>query len=82
MCRIEHMKTITIRELHMKTGEYVRQALEEPLIITQRGQAIAVLKPLQSFELIGAKMPKRKLSDLPKVKIDSTPLVSDERDAR
>jgi prevent-host-death family protein len=40
------MKTISIRELHNKTGAWVRRADEEQeIIVTDRGRAVAVLHP-------------------------------------
>ncbi len=41
------MKSISIRELHNKTGEWVRRADEEQeIVVTDRGRAVAVLHPL------------------------------------
>jgi antitoxin (DNA-binding transcriptional repressor) of toxin-antitoxin stability system len=76
------MKVITIRELHEHTGKFVRHAQKEPVVVTDRGQQIAVLKGLDSAETIGKKFPKRKLSSLPQVAVDSTVYISEERDAR
>ena len=39
------MKTITIRELHMHTGKWVRN-VSEPVIITDQGRPVASLSPL------------------------------------
>jgi prevent-host-death family protein len=76
------MKAITIRELHEHTGKFVRQAQKEPVLVTDRGQQIAVLKGVTTAETVGKKFPKRKLSSLPRVTVDSTVYISDERDAR
>lgn len=81
MCHIGHMKEVSIRELHQHTGKFVRQALKEPIIVTDRGEQIAVLKSLSSAEISGKPFPKRKLSSLPQVRIDSTVYISEERDA-
>lgn len=40
------MKRISIRELHMHTGRWVREAVE-PIIITDHGQAVAEIGPLR-----------------------------------
>jgi prevent-host-death family protein len=41
------MKTISLRELHNKTGKWVRSVKdEEEIIVTDRGEAIASLRPL------------------------------------
>jgi prevent-host-death family protein len=46
MCYIVHMKTITLRELHIKTGLWVRRAGGgERLIITYRGRPVATVQP-------------------------------------
>jgi antitoxin (DNA-binding transcriptional repressor) of toxin-antitoxin stability system len=50
MCHIEHMPiTISIRELHMNTGKWVRQAgaSAEPVIVLDRGHPIARLSPIE-----------------------------------
>ena len=73
---------ITIRQLHEHTGKFVRHARKEPVFVTDRGQQIAVLKSLDTGEMVGKKFPKRKLSSLPRVPVDSTVYISEERDAR
>jgi prevent-host-death family protein len=76
------MKVITIRELHEHTGKFVRQAQKEPVLVTDRGRQIAVLKAITAAESVGKPFPKRKLTSLPRVSIDSTVYISEERDAR
>ena len=40
------MKTITIRELHAKTGEWVREAaLHGQILVTDNGRAVARIVP-------------------------------------
>jgi len=42
------MKKISIRQLHEKTGEYVRKAVKEgELLVTDRGKTIAKIVPQQ-----------------------------------
>jgi antitoxin (DNA-binding transcriptional repressor) of toxin-antitoxin stability system len=44
-----HMKTISIRELHEQTGQWVRQSAEGEIYITDRGRLVAkmmAVKPL------------------------------------
>lgn len=44
-----HMKTVSIRELHEKTGEWVRLAeAHEQIIITDRGRPVAALAPYRT----------------------------------
>lgn len=82
MCHIGHMKVISIRELHQHTGRFVREAAREPVYVTDRGRQVAVLKAPVPAEMTGKPFPKRPLSSLPKVRVDSTTYISDERDAR
>lgn len=54
-----HMRTISIRELHLDTGRWVRDAAAQgPVVITDRGRPIAAL---QAFDPAykGAPLPKR-----------------------
>lgn len=39
------MTTISIRELHQKTGQWVRRAADEDIVVTDRGKPVATLKP-------------------------------------
>ena len=42
-----HMKAISLRELHNDTGKWIRSVRdEEEIIITDRGVAIAIMKPI------------------------------------
>jgi antitoxin (DNA-binding transcriptional repressor) of toxin-antitoxin stability system len=41
------MKTITIRELHLRTGRWVRHAaVHGQVVVTDRGRQVAALQPL------------------------------------
>jgi antitoxin (DNA-binding transcriptional repressor) of toxin-antitoxin stability system len=82
MCHIGLMKTISIRDLHQHTGRFVREAARQPIFVTDRGCQVAVLKAPTAAEMIGKPFPKRRLSSLAKVRVDSTVLISEERDAR
>jgi prevent-host-death family protein len=43
------MKSITIRELHLKTGRWVRHAAAHgPVVVTDRGRRVAALQPFDS----------------------------------
>jgi prevent-host-death family protein len=45
------MRTISIRDLHDKTGQWVRRVDEEnEIVVTDRGRAVAVLRPLACKE--------------------------------
>jgi prevent-host-death family protein len=66
----------------MHTGKLVRASVHEKILITDRGQPVAVLKSAEAAELIGKPFPKRDIRKMPKVKGDSTTYISEERDAR
>jgi hypothetical protein len=76
------MKSVTIRELHMNTGKVVRASAHQAILITERGQAVAVHKSAKASDLVGKPFPKRDLRKMPKVPGDSTTYISEERDAR
>jgi antitoxin (DNA-binding transcriptional repressor) of toxin-antitoxin stability system len=76
------MRTATIRELHMNTGQLVRASACENILITDRGQAVAILKSAKAADLIGKPFPKRDIRKMPKVKGDSTHYISRDRDGR
>src|SRR5438067_11501522 len=49
MCHNVHMKTISIRELHLKTGQWVRHAASRgPIVVTDRGRRVAALQPFDA----------------------------------
>lgn len=83
------MKTISIRELHEKTGEYVRKAADVgEIYITDRGKTVAKLVPQQEasqspyFARRKLTPAFRKLMKTGKLRggTDSTRIVSDDRD--
>lgn len=75
------MKTLSIKELHSHTGKWVRSASSQSITLTDRGQPVAELGPLSQNEKVS--FPRRSISDLPKSKcLDSTALISEERDGR
>jgi len=52
LCHIEHMTTITIRELHMKTGEWVRKASRNSeIVVTDRKVPVARIVPFSEGEM-------------------------------
>jgi antitoxin (DNA-binding transcriptional repressor) of toxin-antitoxin stability system len=76
------MKTISIEELHQQTGAYVRAAQQEPILIADGGQQMAVLKPLRGAEMAGKPFLVRDLASLPKVEVETSRYISEDRDAR
>ena len=76
------METVSIRELHLATGRYVRKTRTQALVVTERGRPVAVLKPFTADDLPGRAFPKRRAKDLPRAGHDSTRSISDDRDGR
>lgn len=83
------MKTISIRELHAKTGKYVRGAAQAgEIYITDRGKLVAKIVPQQEpeqtpyFARRKLTVAFRKLMESGKLRggTDSTQIVSEDRD--
>ncbi|TAN21054.1 MAG: type II toxin-antitoxin system Phd/YefM family antitoxin [Acidobacteria bacterium] len=82
MCYIVHMKTISIRELHLDTGKWVRHAAEQgPVVVTDRGRKVAELQPYEAPRK-QARLPDReaKIKSQPFITIDSVVYQQDDRD--
>ena len=83
MCHIEHMVRISIRELHNKTGKWIRSAAQEQkIVVTERGHPIATIGPFSSYEMATPFSKRREVSafkNLPKVHGDSSRFISDDR---
>jgi len=84
MCYNVHMITISIRELHIKTGEWVRRAASgDRFVVTDRGRPIASLSEYNEEEF-GTPFSQRRLlpefEALPVDSGDSTRYVSEDRD--
>ena len=80
--RMIFMKSVSIRELHERTGRIVRQAAQQPVIVTDRGSRIALLKPYSEEEIVGRPFPIRDPASMPNVDVDSTELISRDRSQR
>ncbi len=83
MCHNEHMFEISVRELHMKTGDWVRKAAQTGgVIVLERGEPIARIVPFVEDD--GLTFSKRKLvkgfSGLPKIRHDSARYISADRE--
>lgn len=86
-----HMKTISIRELHEKTGALVREARRlGGLVVTERGAPVARLEPLAESRQVNPFRDRRLLPGYARLLrsgklgrgADSTRVVSDDRDGR
>lgn len=76
------MKTISLKQLHARTGYWARLATKTPLIITDRGEQIASLQPVPSAAAARPVFQGRDWSKLPSSDSDSTVFISEDRDAR
>ncbi len=82
-----HMKSISIRELHEKTGEWVRRSEKlGTIVVTDRGKAIARIVPVEATSSVNPFAARklrrgyaRMLGSL-KGGADSTQLVSEDRE--
>ena len=82
------MKTISIRELHEKTGEYVRKVAEAgEIYVTDRGKTVAKIVPEHEkaeAPYFARRKPNRafrKIMDKLQGGTDSTQTISEDRDA-
>ncbi len=75
------MKTISIKQLHARTGHWVRAAKTSPVIVTDRGERVASLQPFIDPSPV-VKFTKRDWAKLPSSDLDSTDLISADRDGR
>jgi prevent-host-death family protein len=79
-----HMKTISIRELHLRTGRWVRRAASrDPIVVTDRGRRVAALQPFDA-SVTSRPLPNREaaIRKRSKVPVDSTEYVSESREGR
>ena len=84
MCHNVHMKTISIRELHLKTGRWVRHAARGwPIVVTDRGRRVAALQPFDA-SVTGRPLPNREaaIRKRSKVPVDSAVYQSELREGR
>ena len=78
------MKEVSIRDLHLKTEDWVRKvSLEQRIVISERGVPIATLIPFEPGHKVTA-FAKRHLvqgfAKLPTIDHDSTEYISTDRD--
>jgi prevent-host-death family protein len=78
------MKEISIRDLHLKTGEWIRRVISERrIVVSERGVPVATLVP---FEPAHKALPfanrktVRGFAELPAIDHDSTEYISSDRD--
>jgi antitoxin (DNA-binding transcriptional repressor) of toxin-antitoxin stability system len=85
------MKQVSLRQLHEKTGSLVRSAKRlGGLVITDRGEPIARIEPVESRQVANPFLSRRVLPAYQRLLrsgrlgggADSTQIVSDDRDER
>jgi antitoxin (DNA-binding transcriptional repressor) of toxin-antitoxin stability system len=84
MCLHVHMKTISIRELHLKTGRWVRHAATRgPIVVADRGRSVAGLQPFDP-SVTRRPLPNREaaIRKRSKIPVDSAGYVSELRGGR
>jgi antitoxin (DNA-binding transcriptional repressor) of toxin-antitoxin stability system len=74
------VKTISIKELHAATGRWVRAARKQTIIVTDRGEKIAALKPHTEAEIPRPVFTLKGRDPRPKIDFDSTIVISEDRD--
>lgn len=84
MCHIEHMVRITIRDLHMKTGDWVRKAAHAGnIVVMDRSRPVAKLVPYTTGDE-GKSFADRPLvkgfAGLPESRHDSTRYLAEDRE--
>lgn len=76
------MKSITIRELHLQTGRWVRHAATKgAVVITDRGHRIAAMLPVEAAAA-GKPLPDReaKIRRRARIPVDSEVYIAEMRD--
>jgi antitoxin (DNA-binding transcriptional repressor) of toxin-antitoxin stability system len=76
-----HMATITIRELHLNTGRWVRKAAAgEAVVVTDRGRQVATLRAIDASPP-GRPLPDReaRIRRRSRIRVDSARYVSEMR---
>jgi prevent-host-death family protein len=79
-----HMKEISVRDLHLKTGDWVRKvSIERRIVISERGVPVATLIPFEPAHKATPFAKRRLLQEfvkLPTIDHDSTDYIANDRD--
>lgn len=77
------MKTISIKQLHARTGYWARAAKKQPIVVTDRGEKIATLRPHVAETRPAAVIDwAARKKWMPVSSADSTVFISEGRDGR
>ena len=82
MCHIVHMKSISIRDLHLETGRWIRRVgAGGKVVVTDRGRPVATMVPYSPGSA-GKRLPNREaqIRRLPRLPVDTTDYVSEGRE--
>ena len=60
----------------------MRQTAQQPVIVTDQGTRVALLKPHSEQEIVGQPFPLRDPASMPAVGVDSTESISGDRSQR
>jgi prevent-host-death family protein len=75
------MKNASIRDLHIRTSELVREAEEGAVIVIERrGEPVAELRPLTPKKRVPFPDMTEFRKRMPLIDVDSTDLISEDRD--
>jgi antitoxin (DNA-binding transcriptional repressor) of toxin-antitoxin stability system len=73
------MRTISIKQLHAETGRWVRAAGKESIVVTDRGEAVASLRPHSPADAPKTVFTLKNRGFRPKLPVDSTVFISEGR---
>ncbi len=78
------MKTISIEELHEHTEHMVSEAALDTIVVTKNGRPQAILKAYPDEAALKRHWEERErmLSGLPRLAVDSSDYISEDRDGR
>ena len=84
MCHNVHMLRVSIRDLHLRTGEWVRRTQKAgKVVVTDRGRPVAALVPYEAGDdgpLFRDRLLLPEFAALPGLDGDSTTGISEDRD--
>ena len=75
------MKRTSVRDLHIRTSELVRDAAGGAVIVIERrGEPVAELRPISKKKKVGLPRLTELWAKLPLLSSDSTDIISEDRD--
>jgi hypothetical protein len=78
------MKTISVEELHEQTDRIINQAGQDTMVVTRNGRPQAILKPYPGEDSLKEYWAERErtLTQMPKMTVDTSEYISQDRDGR